>query len=411
LAATNERDLYFRAAERAFYRNPFSDLLILSRENYSKGAEGEWKSVNLPVLLVDSAGMVPEATRREIGRRKKANLFIWGDRECIPKETVSELQSITEGRVFRITAESQEEHTQVQQLMLGVTEIPLTPRENFYNQGPADFQEAPPGTVPAREFYQVPLPGTVPAREDYQEPLPGMVPAKEDYQEPPDQQEASQCLDSPVIALTDTPQGQEENYEEQVYAADYPGALPSQEALPEATEESTGPGLSLEPLPGPPGLEMVDSGEHNHHGTENMVLAPELAAPPEESAEGFSLEEKPPEEITENYSFIKENSPGESPKDYSFEEIIPPRESNESHSFNEAVTPEKGTESYSFDKFAPQGQNADNYGTGNYDAESYSPENYNMEEATTPQENTEQKAEAKEYSLNGKKIAVWRLPV
>lgn len=349
MAATNERDLYFRAAERAFYRSPHSDLLIMSQENYTNGAEGEWKSVNLPVLLVDSAGTVPEATRREIGRRRRANLFIWGDRESIPAVTARELESITGGKVFRITPESledAEELTQVQGLLSGITEMPLTPRENFYAQTPADLQEAPPGMEPAREYYQ----------------------------EYTHLQEAYQYPDNQDTSLTDT----------------YPEALPSQEPLPAYSEEPSGPAILLEPLPEYLGLEETGPGEQSPGGIEEMMLSPEKVTPHQEGADSYSFDKMHqiarPQESADNYSFIKDSPPGESPGNNSFDEIIPPQESAspDSHSINETFPPE---------------ESSDNYDT----------ENYNLDESTPPEE-APYKAIAKEYNLNGRKIAVWRLP-
>lgn len=97
-----EQEMYFRAAERAFYRNPFSDLLIVSLETLNRD-DDEWKGLNLPVLLVSADGTLPGATRREIARRRNPNLFVWGDPEVVPDSTLDALEQITRGKVYRIT--------------------------------------------------------------------------------------------------------------------------------------------------------------------------------------------------------------------------------------------------------------------------------------------------------------------
>lgn len=105
-----EKEMFYRAAERAFYRNPFSDLLIVSLETLNRD-DDEWKGLGLPVLLVSAGGEVPEATRREIARRKNANLYVWGGRNDIPGRAMDDLETLTRGKIFLITGYAAEKGT------------------------------------------------------------------------------------------------------------------------------------------------------------------------------------------------------------------------------------------------------------------------------------------------------------
>ena len=104
----SENDMYLKAAERAFYRNPFSDLLIISFSALNS-EDDRWKGLQLPVLLVPDSGAVPRATQREIARRKRANLYVWGDLGAIADEMLDELSTITRGKVYRILAHREKE--------------------------------------------------------------------------------------------------------------------------------------------------------------------------------------------------------------------------------------------------------------------------------------------------------------
>ncbi len=97
----SEKEMYFKAAERAFYRNPFSDLLIVSFATLNSDDEG-WKGLQLPVLLVPTDGTIPGATSREITRRRRVNLYVWGDSNTVPDKTLNELTTLTSGKVYRI---------------------------------------------------------------------------------------------------------------------------------------------------------------------------------------------------------------------------------------------------------------------------------------------------------------------
>jgi hypothetical protein len=100
--------MYLKAAERAFYRNPFSDLLIISFSALNS-EDDRWKGLQLPMLLVPDSGAVPRATQREISRRKRVNLFVWGDPDTVADEMLNELATITRGKVYRILAHRENE--------------------------------------------------------------------------------------------------------------------------------------------------------------------------------------------------------------------------------------------------------------------------------------------------------------
>lgn len=95
--------VYFHVAMHAFYRNPYSDLLIISEEAFSR-ASGAWKHLNVPFLVVTSDGNIPEATKREIMRRKGADLYIWGNATEISEEVARQLSTFTKGDVYRVVS-------------------------------------------------------------------------------------------------------------------------------------------------------------------------------------------------------------------------------------------------------------------------------------------------------------------
>ena len=94
-----KQEIYLKTAQRAFYRNPFSDLLILSSSMVNR--DELWKGLHLPLLLIAPDGSIPAATKREIIRRKRANLYVWGN---LSSETLAALSQLTKGQVFQVMA-------------------------------------------------------------------------------------------------------------------------------------------------------------------------------------------------------------------------------------------------------------------------------------------------------------------
>jgi len=143
LGILSEKDMYLRAAERAFYRNPFSDLLIISFSALNSD-DDRWKGLQLPVLLVPDNGDVPGATRREIARRKRVNLFVWGHPDAITDAILDELATMTRGKVYRILAhEIKKEETDAEEY-LSTTEISENlpaPEEEKASDSAAEAQE------------------------------------------------------------------------------------------------------------------------------------------------------------------------------------------------------------------------------------------------------------------------------
>ena len=143
LGILSEKDMYLRAAERAFYRNPFSDLLIISFSALNSD-DDRWKGLQLPVLLVPDNGDVPGATRREIARRKRVNLFVWGHPDAITDAILDELATMTRGKVYRILAHGiKKEETDAEEY-LSTTEVSENlpaPEEEKASDSAAEAQE------------------------------------------------------------------------------------------------------------------------------------------------------------------------------------------------------------------------------------------------------------------------------
>ncbi|GBF34551.1 translation initiation factor 2 [Desulfocucumis palustris] len=142
----SEKEMYFKAAERAFYRNPFSDLLIVSFTTLNSDDES-WKGLQLPVLLVPADGAVPDATRREIARRRRVNLYVWGNSDTVPDHTLRELTALTSGKVYRILGHEENSQQDVEDLQApppeSSPETQNTPDSSAGDAGPDTAAIAP----------------------------------------------------------------------------------------------------------------------------------------------------------------------------------------------------------------------------------------------------------------------------
>lgn len=99
------RNIFQQAAEYTKIHAPYNmDLLIASAELLPEICKSIQAAPQLPVLYVTRLGYIPNATKTEIIRRGKANLFLLGGEESISEWVAYALSTFTKGKVYRIRA-------------------------------------------------------------------------------------------------------------------------------------------------------------------------------------------------------------------------------------------------------------------------------------------------------------------